>query len=105
LAKALGIKETILSPTFILVREYDLETNGNKFFHIDTYRLFDAKEEFEGLEFKDMLSKPNIISIEWAEKVSKVLRGYKNSMKLIWLKFHYQEKEKERKIEYSEEIL
>jgi len=26
-------------------------------------------------------------------------------MKLIWLKFYYQEKEKERKIEYSEEIL
>jgi len=105
LAKALGIEETILSPTFILVREYNLETNGNKFFHIDTYRLFDAKEEFEDLQFEDMISKSNIIAIEWAEKVSKVLREYKNSMKLIWLKFYYQEKEKERKIEYSEEIL
>ncbi len=105
LAKALGIKETILSPTFILVREHNFKVKEKnlRLFHIDTYRLFE-QEEFLDLGFKDMIKQPNVIAIEWAEKVSKILRERKNSFELIWVKFQYQG-ENARKIEYSNEIL
>lgn len=105
LAKALGIKENVLSPTFVLVKEYDFKVNRKdlKLFHIDTYRMFE-QEEFIDIGFKDMIHEPNIIAIEWAEKVSKILRELKDSVHLIWIKFQYQN-ENVRKIEYSEVIL
>lgn len=105
LAKSLGITENILSPTFVLVREYDftIKKSPLKLFHVDTYRMFE-QEEFVDIGFYDMIKQPNIIVIEWAEKVSKVLRGLKKSTQLIWLKLQYQG-EKTRKIEYSDEIL
>ncbi len=103
LAKSLGIEQNIRSPTFFLVREYDVKEKNLKFFHMDTYRMFE-QEEFTDLGFKDMTKQPNIIAIEWAEKVSKILREIKDSVELIWVKFEYQEKNT-RKIEYSNEIL
>ncbi len=104
LGKALGIKEIILSPTFVLVKEYNLKIRNNlKLFHVDTYRMFE-QEEFVDIGFKDMVEQPNVIAIEWAEKVSKILRKLKNSVHLTWIKFEYQG-ENIRKIEYSEEIL
>jgi len=105
LAKSLGIKEVILSPTFVLVREYDfkIKEENLKLFHLDTYRMFE-QEEFTGLGFEDMIKKNNVIVIEWAEKVSKILRQLKNSIELIWIKFEYQGLN-ERKIQYSNKIL
>ncbi|MEM5792863.1 MAG: L-threonylcarbamoyladenylate synthase [Candidatus Aenigmatarchaeota archaeon] len=95
IAKALGIKENIISPTFILCREYEFD-RGLKLFHIDTYRLFDQKE-FIDLGLDKMIQKPNIIVIEWAEKVSKILMNL--NVNLIWVKFSYHGVKK-RKIEY-----
>lgn len=104
LAKELGIKETILSPTFIIVREHDFKVGQNlRMFHIDAYRLFD-ENEFVEIGWKDMLKKPNVIVIEWAEKVSKTLRKSKNNIDLVWVKFEYQGENK-RKIEYSSDVL
>ncbi|MBD3156134.1 MAG: threonylcarbamoyl-AMP synthase [Candidatus Aenigmarchaeota archaeon] len=105
LAKELEVEETILSPTFVLVREYNLKPPFNKLFHIDTYRMFKVDEEFEGIDFEEMINGPNIITIEWAEKVSNLLRKYKESLNLVWIKFQYLDDENERKIQYSKDIL
>jgi L-threonylcarbamoyladenylate synthase len=102
LAKQMGIKETVLSPTFIISREYEFG-KGQMLFHIDAYRLFDEKEFIE-IGFRQMIEKPNIIVIEWAEKVSKTLRENRDKYELIWIKFEY-DGEKSRKIEYSNEVL
>lgn len=60
-AKRLGIKEKIISPTFIIIRQYP--TN---FYHIDLYRV----ENFQGLGLEEILANPNnIVLIEWAEKI------------------------------------
>lgn len=63
-AAGLGIQETILSPTFVLVCEYK-----GKFalFHFDWYRI-DTQKEVEDLGFWDYLDKPGIKIIEWPEK-------------------------------------
>ena len=69
-AKGLGIKDKILSPTFVLVREYPLPNNKfGKFYHIDLYRL-DKQSEIDALGFDGLFANSNnIILIEWAEKL------------------------------------
>ena len=105
LARHLGIKEIVLSPTFILVREYpfSIKEDKVKLYHIDAYRLFEERE-FMDLGFKEMLKQPNIIAVEWAEKVSKPLREAKKQAELVWIKLKYNG-EKIREIEYSWDIL
>jgi len=66
-AKGLGIKEKILSPTFVIMKHF-----GN-FYHIDCYRI-NKPEEILEIGFKEILAKPgNIIAVEWPEKIEKFL--------------------------------
>jgi len=66
-AKALGIKERVVSPTFILMRRH-----GN-FYHFDCYRIKNFKEILD-LGWRKIIDNPeNIILIEWAEKIKKIL--------------------------------
>jgi tRNA threonylcarbamoyladenosine biosynthesis protein TsaE len=66
-AKGLGIKEKILSPTFVIMKRF------KNFYHFDCYRLKNEKEILE-LGWKEIISNPqNIIAIEWPERVKKVL--------------------------------
>lgn len=69
-AQGLGIKDKLLSPTFVLMREYKIPGNAKgKLFHIDLYRL-DQIEQIDELGISEILSNPkNIILIEWAEKL------------------------------------
>lgn len=73
-AKGLGIKEKILSPTFVIQKRFEVPGFRFKdFYHIDCYRLKDEKDILElGLEeiIKDAR---NIVAIEWPEKIKKVL--------------------------------
>lgn len=63
-AKALGIDDTITSPTFSLVKEY---TEGEMLlFHMDVYRLADSNNDF-GLA--DYLNQEGICIIEWPEMI------------------------------------
>jgi tRNA threonylcarbamoyladenosine biosynthesis protein TsaE len=96
-AEGLGIKENILSPTFVIQKDF-LITNGvfNNFYHIDAYRLKNPEELLE-LGFKDLIKNPeNLIIIEWADKIKKILP--KNIFKM---KFVNLEKNK-RKITHEE---
>jgi len=74
LAKGLKIKENVLSPTFLILKQFPVSFKRYKnFYHIDAYRLKNPEELLE-LGFKDLLSNPdNIIVIEWVDKVKKIL--------------------------------
>lgn len=106
LAQSMQIDEPIISPTFILAREYD-SPQGNKLIHIDTWRL-ENDEDFEGLGIKDMLLsdddfKHNVLSIEWADKVSDYLRKLDTNLKVIWIEITADTKdENKRSIKWSE---
>ena len=67
-AKALGIQETITSPTFSLVKEY--HDGEMPLFHMDVYRMEDSKENF-GLD--DYLNQEGICIIEWPEMIEEQL--------------------------------
>lgn len=65
LAKGLGIKNKIISPTFILMRHY------GKLYHLDLYRLEgDVWSEVVNLGVPDLWGQDgNVFVIEWAEKI------------------------------------
>lgn len=73
-AKGLGIEESIKSPTFILMHPYDLNISKYKImYHIDAYRI-NSHKELIPLGIKEILNdKKNIVLIEWAERVEKIL--------------------------------
>ncbi len=74
LAAGLGIKENVLSPTFLILKQFPMAVKNYKnFYHIDAYRLEKPKELLE-LGFKDLLNNPeNLMVIEWADKIKKIL--------------------------------
>lgn len=74
LAKAFGIAQKVLSPTFVLIHEYDIERSGYaKMIHVDAYRL-ESKTDFKSLRLGDYLTaKQNIIVIEWASRMARWL--------------------------------
>jgi tRNA threonylcarbamoyladenosine biosynthesis protein TsaE len=70
LAQALGVKENITSPTFVLMKVYDLPAGKiKKLVHLDCYRL-EGREDLIDIGLGDYLASPEIvIVIEWADKV------------------------------------
>lgn len=71
LATALGVKENITSPTFVLLKVYEIEKQRyQKFVHVDCYRL-DGNEDLEDIGLQDYVSDDcNLVLIEWADKIS-----------------------------------
>ena len=97
LAKGLGIRQKILSPTFVIMRKFKIPLKEifrfparqakfrfQTFYHIDCYRIQKPKEILD-LEFKKILANPkNIIAIEWADRIKKIIP--KDS---VWIKFGF----------------
>jgi len=71
LAKKLGVKQNVTSPTFVLMKKY--KTPKNNFYHLDCYRLSSPQEAIDlGIE-EIWENKNNIIAIEWADKITDIL--------------------------------
>ncbi len=67
-ARGLGIEDRIISPTFLIIRQYPIPNQKNFFYHIDLYRIENIDFKSSGLE--EILSEPtNVVLIEWAEKI------------------------------------
>jgi len=74
LARALGVKKRVPSPTFVVMRAYDdLNLRGVSLHHYDFYRL-DSLEEIRDLGIEEDFKDPKTICvIEWAEKAEELL--------------------------------
>jgi len=75
----LGIKDSITSPTYTIINEYQLPktlySNGkicSLLYHIDLYRLNDSKG-FEDIGGIDILNSDEISIIEWSERIINIL--------------------------------
>lgn len=97
--KALGVTHNVTSPTFLIVRRYELgsqrsNVKGQMFrnvFHFDLYRIHSAKE-LSSLHFKKILNDPqNIVLIEWPEQIGKAIPKSAH-----WIYFGHGKNEKER---------
>lgn len=72
-AQGLGIKERIISPTFILIRQHPIPNSNKTFYHLDLYRV-NSKSDIKDLGIKEILEgQDNIVLIEWAEKINHLL--------------------------------
>lgn len=71
MGKELGIKSNIISPTFIIIKNYSLSDQA--FYHIDLYRINNEKDIYS-LGLTEILNNPqNIVVIEWPEKIEHLL--------------------------------
>ncbi len=70
LARGLGFKGDVSSPTFALVNEY----RGGRLdlFHFDMYRI-SGFEDLYSTGFFDYLSENGVIAVEWSENISGIL--------------------------------
>ena len=89
-AEGLGIKEKILSPTFVILKKFKItkpESRSSKFknlYHIDCYRL-DGPAEILALGFEEIIHNPdNIVVIEWAEKIKTVIPEESKVIKFVF---------------------
>lgn len=106
LAKALGVKKQIISPTFILIKEYKIKpsllqpkagpplvdiTHYSLLTHIDCYRL-NSEKDIRSIDLTELWFNPeNLVVIEWAEKIKKIL-----PKKRVDIKFEYINENKRR---------
>lgn len=71
-AAGLGIKETVVSPTFLLLCRYPFA--GGDLYHVDPYRLENPSPALRSLCFLDTLQEDGaIIIVEWAERIRAML--------------------------------
>ncbi|HID05519.1 MAG TPA: tRNA (adenosine(37)-N6)-threonylcarbamoyltransferase complex ATPase subunit type 1 TsaE [Armatimonadetes bacterium] len=72
IARGLNVQKPVISPTFIMVREYH---GRMPLFHVDAYRLEDV--EASGVEeqigFSDYFARNGIVIIEWADRIHELL--------------------------------
>ncbi len=70
LGRLLGVKENMISPTFVIMKSYKLKAKSWKLLvHIDAYRL-KGERELEVLGWQEMVGNPdNLILIECPERV------------------------------------
>ena len=74
-ANALGIKETITSPTFNIIKEYDGEL---PLYHMDVYRL---DGNTDGLGIEEYFTKGGVVIIEWANTIKDILPEHRLDIK------------------------
>lgn len=65
-ANALGIKESITSPTFTIIKEYEGEL---PLYHMDVYRL---DGNTEGIGIEEYFNKNGVVIIEWSDTIKDI---------------------------------
>lgn len=107
MAKGLGVKRNITSPTFVLMKIYDTDvsrmtTDGRRsrirrLCHVDAYRINDSRELID-IGILEYINEPEtLVIIEWAEKVKRILPA-----STIWVKMEHGKCENERQIVVNE---
>ena len=98
LAKGLGVTRNINSPTFIIMRTYEVSSKDlglQNLYHVDLYRI-ESEKDVEGLGLVELLNDPqNIVAIEWPDKIKNILPENK-----ISIYFTYVDEDK-RKIDFK----
>jgi tRNA threonylcarbamoyladenosine biosynthesis protein TsaE len=89
LAKGLGIKESVSSPTFTIVQVYD--EGRLPFYHFDVYRIGDICEMDE-IGYEDYLYGQGVSLIEWADLIREILPEHYTEIRI--------EKDLERGFDY-----
>ena len=72
LARGLGCRETVTSPTYTIVKEY---LGGRlPLFHFDMYRLASSDDLWD-IGWEDYLDRQGVCAVEWSENVPEAMTG------------------------------
>jgi len=80
-ARGLGIRQKVSSPTFVVLKRYAIPMRRKRgrtpfspsLYHIDCYRLRNARE-FAGLDFTSIMREPGAVAlIEWGDRMRRAL--------------------------------
>ncbi len=74
LCEALGVTETVTSPTFSIVNEYRSDETGELIYHFDFYRIKKIEEAYD-MGCEDYFYSGAVCLIEWPELVEDLLPG------------------------------
>ncbi|MFC1771210.1 tRNA (adenosine(37)-N6)-threonylcarbamoyltransferase complex ATPase subunit type 1 TsaE [Candidatus Margulisiibacteriota bacterium] len=117
LAKALGVKENVCSPTFTIINRYTVSGNGSfekspaaksdkktipfkYIYHIDLYRLNSSQEIYD-IDLENYFSKDEaVFFIEWPEKM-----GIITPKEYLKLSFCFGDSDKDRKKDYNKRVI
>lgn len=94
LIKGLGYKKRVTSPTFLVMRKFSINKGSRSIYHIDAYRVL--SQDLMGLGFKNILKSPNIVLVEWADRIKRSL-----PKKSIYIKLEHSQYENERYITFN----
>lgn len=96
LARELGVKNYLTSPTFVLMKKYKVSHPVFKnLIHIDSYRL-NSGADLLNLGWAELVANPdNLIVLEWPEKVADLFDGSEHKIKFKFID------EQTREIEFS----
>ena len=67
----LGVEDTITSPTFAIVNEYQTNT-GDQIFHFDFYRIRKVEEVYD-MGYEDYVYSGAVCFLEWPELIEELL--------------------------------
>jgi len=71
ICETMGVKETVNSPTFSIVNEYEV-ADGRIIYHFDCYRITKIQEALD-LGAEEYLYSGNLCFIEWSENIAPIL--------------------------------
>lgn len=75
-ANALGVQETVTSPTFNIIKEYDGEL---PLYHMDVYRL---DGDVSSIDIESYFNKGGVVIIEWANTIKDILPEHRLDIKI-----------------------
>jgi L-threonylcarbamoyladenylate synthase len=94
LAKAIGIEDEVVSPTFTLEMDY------KNLIHIDAWRM-QNEDELEALDYAKKITDKSVVVIEWADRVEKIIRKYNDEAVVVWIKIEYGKEVNDRIINWN----
>ena len=76
IAAGLGVKETVTSPSYTIVSEYEGILQGKliKIYHVDAYRLA-GNDDFSAIGGEEIIFGDGISIIEWCERIPDFIRN------------------------------
>lgn len=78
MARGMGLKCRVSSPTFTIVNEY---LGERELIHFDMYRL-DSADELYDIGWEDYLNRGAVCAVEWSEKVTDAFTGEEYTVRI-----------------------
>lgn len=105
IAEFLQISDTLTSPTYTYIEEYDFtrHSTSGKLYHLDMWKV-DSAEVFEKLEIPQTIKPNTVMVLEWWSQVAEYLRAFlqENGVPLIQVEIAETQTPEERKISIKE---